>query len=278
MREGLLPGAREAISYIVRSNIYMSLGAFFVAYMSSVVLSFPLRPVALFVPFSAAMFIYTLNRHTDKREDSVNLPGRVEFFERHGNYLLILGSILYIAGIVLSLLRGITLLLLALFPGIVSVLYSIGRFKRPIYGNLFVAFAWGITPLYISAYFGSFSMQSLMLYLFFSLEFFINTTVFDIKDVKGDLTENIRTLPNRFGLEKTKKWLQIINLLTGFLLIIGFFAGLIPDIGLILIALILYSGIYIHLADQKKGEIFYGLIVDGEFIFTAAIFFIIGAL
>jgi 4-hydroxybenzoate polyprenyltransferase len=47
-------------------------------------------------------------------------------------------------------------------------------------------------------------------FYFFALKVFINSVIYDYKDLRGDATAGIKTLPICLGIEKTKRMLQIM--------------------------------------------------------------------
>jgi 4-hydroxybenzoate polyprenyltransferase len=221
------------------------------------------------------MFIYNLNRMTDSTEDRINLPKRTDFVKKWGSLFFGLGTALYIIAIALAFFRNFYTLSIVITPGVIAVLYSVFRLKRfYITKNLLVAIAWGMTPLVVGFYFGTFNLAVLTISLFFSMEFFINTVIFDVKDVKGDYMYKIKTLPTIIGVSHTKHICLTINFFSVLILILNILQGSLPLIALLLIPFLLYIFAYIMLCDKKNG-LFYGIFVDGEFIFLGLILLLV---
>jgi len=98
------------------------------------------------------------------------------------------------------------------------LLLAYNRFlkQRPLIGNIVVAFMVGLTFLYgnlLSIYLSPKFNYDLIP---FFLAFFINLArelTKDCEDIKGDSTNNIKTFPIVFGINITKRFIQIFNFL-----------------------------------------------------------------
>ncbi|RKX90947.1 MAG: hypothetical protein DRP84_12350 [Spirochaetes bacterium] len=111
--------------------------------------------------------------------------------------------------------------------------------------------------------------------LFFAIQFFINTVIFDIKDIKGDRLKSIKTLPNTFGIEKTKLICNAASVTSIIFIFLGIIYRLLPIYTLtVLLPFAFYVITYTYYSHKNKNTFFYGLFVDGEFIFLLFIFFI----
>jgi 4-hydroxybenzoate polyprenyltransferase len=264
---------KKILDFLVYSNIYLSFGASVVALTTIFIMKLPLSFELLFIPFAGGMLIYNTNRHTDKLEDKINVQDRVGFVEKYGNYILGASSILYLIALYFAFIKGVAVLLVTLLPVIIASFYSIKRLKKIyILKNLLVGLSWGVTPLLVGFYNGIFSIAFISLSLFFAITFFINTIIFDIKDIIGDSNLKIMTMPIKLGLEKTKNICYASNFVAVFLLLISVLFEVLPLSSLILLPFIAYIFFYIYRAEERKDGFFYGVIVDGEFIF---LFFII---
>jgi 4-hydroxybenzoate polyprenyltransferase len=262
---------KRLLDFLVYSNIFLAAGASVVAFTTIFLMGFPIETVPLFIPFAGAMFIYNLNRMTDSTEDLINVPKRISFVRRNGKFFLAVGIVLYGIAIMESFLRNLNVFLAVIAPGIISIFYSIFRLKRfYITKNLLVALAWGMTPVVVGFYFETFDLAILSISLFFTLEFFINTVIFDVKDIKGDYLYKIKTLPTVIGTKNTKHMCLIINFFSGMILLLSILYSILPLMAIILIPFLLYIFAYIILCDSKNG-LFYGAFVDGEFMFLALI-------
>jgi len=250
----------------------LALGALFVAYITIFLVNLPMRVEPLFITFSMVMFAYTLNRLTDVKEDEINVPKRAFFIKKYGKSLLVTSAILYIIALIITGTKNLIILFLASIPILLGFAYSIFKFKRIfVIKNIFVGISWGILPLITGFFFGRFDLLILYIAFFIGIEFFINTVIFDVKDIKGDLLENIRTLPNIFGIRNTQYVLHILNILVALSLVLGVFYNILPTIYLLLLFYSFYMFICIYLLNKNIGDLFYGIIVDGEFLFMTVV-------
>ncbi len=258
---------KTLLNFLVYSNIYLSFGASVVAWATLFILNLPFDLPLLFIPFAGGMFIYNLNRHTDVREDTINVPERRNFVDEYGRYFLGMGFIMYMVALYFALLKGFLTLFMALLPGIIASFYSIKRLKKYFFfKNAVVGISWGVTPLLVGFYNQVFGVEFLVLFVFFAITFFVNTVIFDVKDIVGDSGMKIETIPIKLGIKKTKTICYISNTLALFLLLISNIMGILPVRSLVLLLFLAYIYLYINRAELKDG-FFYGIFVDGEFVF-----------
>lgn len=256
------------LSFLVYSNIYLSFGASIVAIVTLYILDLPFDFQLLFIPFAGGMFIYNINRYTDKEEDKINVPERTEFAKKYGPYIIGASIILYCIALYFAFSRNLTTLFVTLFPVLIGYFYSIKRLKRIFFlKNILVGLSWGITPLLVGFYYNIFSAEFFILATFFAITFFINTVIFDVKDIIGDLNMKINTIPIRMGLEKTKVICYASNFIALLLLSLSVLFGILPPRSLVLIPFLIYIFLYVKKVDTVKDGFFYGVLVDGEFIF-----------
>lgn len=266
----------KALNFLVYSNIYLSFGASVVAWFAIFIMKLPLDFGLLFIPFAGGMLIYNLNRQTDTKEDTINVPERIKFVHAYGKYFIGAGLVMYLIALYFALLKGISVLLVAILPVVIASFYSIKRLKKLFFlKNAIVGVSWGITPLLVGFYNQMFGMEFVIISAFFAISFFVNTIIFDIKDVVGDISTKIETIPVKLGIEKTKIVCYVSNFVTVITLLISVAIGILPLISLVLLLFACYIFFYIKEAQKKKGSFFYGVLVDGEFIF---LFFITLAL
>ncbi len=135
--------------------------------------------------------------------------------------------------------------------------------------NIVVALPWAVIgtflPLAIS--FRDFSVILLIFYFFFT-KLFINTILFDVRDIEGDRISDVRTIPVVFGRQKTKNLLLILNSTLILWLAFSYRLGLFHQYLFVLIFAIAYGYWYIlHFCKEgiKIGKSL-DLLVDGEFI------------
>ena len=254
--------------FLLYSNLYLACGAAIVAYATALTFGLALTWEVLFIPFASGFFIYTLNRYTDKDEDRINVPVRVQFFDRCGKWFLATSAIVYCAALAIAFTKGALILALSVFPLCVGLLYSFLGLKKVVIGkNLSVGVAWGSTVLLTGAFYNNLSLPVLLLFAFFAIEFFVNTVIFDVKDIQGDRAHRIITLPVALGIRRTQRICYALNGIALALLLLGIAVQWLPLNALVLCALAAYILAYIYLCNETRGRLYFGLLVDGEFMF-----------
>ncbi|WP_424354175.1 UbiA family prenyltransferase [Methanobacterium sp. MBAC-LM] len=248
---------------------------------------FDLEPnLKLLLAMFFTMFgIYNLNKLTDKEEDSVNLPERKKYILGNETFIIVITILSYFTAILLGIFVNILDAIVLLFPLFAGILYSvklsprIPRLKN-ITGmkNIIAALSWTVGVIFLPViYFYKGLAITVLLSFFIFIKLVVNAVIFDIRDIKGDRENNIKTIPVVVGRSKTKKLLLTIHstLIPWLAVSIywGFFTRYLP----VLIFCIIYGYGYIHYFcnTEKVPKYAIDLLVDGEWIFVAALCFII---
>lgn len=175
-------------------------------------------------------------------------------------------SLLIYFGNVLSIIFGIALLLIGL-------LYTdvFKRFTKKIVGfkNLYTSISFSLliifTPIFYSY---QLNLMFSTFFIFILLQFIVDTSYCDIKDMKGDKKQNLKTLPLHFGREKFLNFLHVINITAFLILIIASAITIIPLYSLILLPFCLYRVFYINKAKNPKTNVqLLSSLVDAEYFF-----------
>ena len=108
-------------------------------------------------------------------------------------------------------------------PFVTGLLYSkgikIGRFALKLKGglgvkNIITGITWGLS-IVGAAGIACKSVRSLVIiFLYFGIKLFVNSTIYDFSDIKGDIQAGIKTLPTYYGEVVTKKilfWLHMFS-------------------------------------------------------------------
>ena len=263
--------------FLVHSNLFISLAATSVALSTMLLLGLPVEPIALFIVFAAAFFVYSLNRITDIEEDHENVPGRAKFTERYGTTLFTAGALLYLIAIAGAIALGIPGAPFLILPAIVAALYSLLRIKQYLLvKNAIVGISWGIIPLGVGVYYGiGLPVELLFLSAFFTIMLTVAAALFDIKDIQGDREEGIRTIPLVYGPRVTRFGAAVVTGIVAVSLTAVVVAGFIPQRYLVLLGFLAYVAAYTPFATPDRGTLFYGFIIDGEHIFLALLILLV---
>ncbi|MCZ3366118.1 UbiA family prenyltransferase [Methanobacterium veterum] len=276
---------KRFISFLILNSLFISLVCFSLTYFSF--LMFDLEPnlKLLFAMFFTMFGVYNLNKLTDKEEDSVNLPERANYILGNEKAIIIITILSYFTALLLGIFVNILDLIVILFPLFAGIIYSVKLLPKiprlkDITGmkNIIAALSWTVGIVFlpvISSYKGF--IITILISSFIFINLLVNAIIFDIRDIKGDRKNNIKTIPVVIGRQKTEKMLLIIHsiLIPWLVLSIywGFFTRYLP----VLIFCIIYGYWYIYYFcnAEKIPKFATDILVDGEWIFVALLCFII---
>ncbi|WP_048184785.1 UbiA family prenyltransferase [Methanosarcina siciliae] len=183
--------------------------------------------------------VYTIDRALESEEDTVN---RTELRGSNKKVGLAVSLLAFMIGTYILAKEGIPAL--AFVPLITGYLYSkgikIGKFALKLKGglgmkNIIVGLTWGI---FITGLAGSRCgnlTPVVLVFIFFGVKLFINSAIYDFKDIKGDTLAGIKTLPVSLGIQKTRNLLSAMHLLCHLALGIALIHGILAFEPLIII-------------------------------------------
>jgi len=288
---GLRWNLQVFIDCFIYSSIYLSFAAGAMVYISSLFHKVAFNPTIFFIGVFVTFAVYNLNRKTDEEEDAINHSERFSFTKKHEKLLFYSAITAYAAALVIAAYYGPATLLIAIFPLSSGIFYSLPilparfGFRRikeiPLMKSFLVAMAWALPPVLLPVYAAGASIGriTMILILFFFTLVFINTVLFDMRDIEGDAQSGVRTIPVILGFARTRFALTAVNLLTGFVIFILAAAAL-PQVCLcVLIAGIAYVQLYIALSNTiDLGRIVCDLFIDGQFIGLGAVAYVIACM
>lgn len=162
---------------------------------------------AIYVIFSAFFgcgAVYAYNNITDKEEDGIN-RNKVNFLvSSRSGYALVTAFFLISLFLAYNLsLLSFVFVSLGLFAGI---LYSFLKIKRRyiLVKNIYTALCVNHAFLLGASAGGVLTPEIFLLYLLFSFLIFISSIVSDMRDYIGDRITGAKTLPTRFGYDKSR--------------------------------------------------------------------------
>jgi len=258
------------------SSIFLSASGISMLYLSFLLFGVALKPSLLCATFLVIYSVYSLNRLTDQEEDAVNMPERSLFVQGNEHFLLALAVVSYVVALFLGWLESPFAAVILLFPLVAGLLYSknilstvgIPRLKDIfLVKSLIVASSWTIGAAFLPALYlhGNFT-KLWFVFPFFFIKMFINTVLFDVRDVEGDALNNIKTIPVVIGIPRTRQLLLIIQSLLAIWLV--FFLDLFSEYLIILIISMIYGYVYILYFCGKNNNktLSRDILVDGEWI------------
>lgn len=263
----------RVIIFLSISSIFIAINCLLLVYFSFLLYSISIDLNLLLSSYLLTFTVYSLDKLSSIKEDSICMKERAGFIERHKKILTYVTVASYIIAIYLSFSNSLALFAV-LFPQFIGIIYSIkiSNFRlKDITGvkNIVVALSWAVVGTFLPLENNRRNLIQILLifYLFFT-KLFINTVLFDVRDIEGDGANGVITVPVLLGIEKTRILLLILNSTLIFWLIFSYIQGFFQKYLLIIIFAICYGYWYILHFCRKNIKIgkSLDLLVDGEWI------------
>jgi len=263
-------------SFLISTSLFLAISGSLKVFFSCLLFNLFILNLILSV-FFMIFSIYNLNKLTDIKEDAVNVPDRAKYIKGKEKIFIFFLLFSLTISLFLGVLQDILCVPIILFPIFIGVIYSVRVSSnlprlKDITGikNLVVAITWSVGSTFLPAIClpQKSNMLITLVFYFFFLKSFINTVLFDIRDIEGDRLSGVRTIPVVFGREKTKNLLLILNSTLIPWLAISYLSGFFHHYLFVLIFTIAYGyGYILHFCKEglKIGKSL-DLIVDGEWI------------
>ena len=262
------------ISFLTISSLFIAINAALLVCYSFLIYNINVDFSLLLAAFFLTFTVYNLNKLSDIKEDSINLPERARFISKNKKFITYVTIISYLAALSLSFLQNFLATFVILFPFCIGLIYSIKlsnfRLKDILaVKNIVVALPWAVMGTFLPlAVLYTVLTKIMLIFYFFFIRLFINTVLFDVRDIEGDRMSGVRTIPVVFGRQKTKTLLFSLNSTLIPWLVFSYLAGFFHQYLFVLIFAIAYGyGYIIHFC--KEGLIIgksLDLLVDGEWI------------
>ena len=207
---------RDSLKLVTSTSVYLAVNAQMVSVFSSLLYKVEIKPIILLISFFLTLFVYNMNKITDTIEDTINQP---EIILRGKRFYLLSSFTALLLCMILSLMVGVSALIVVLTPLLASVAYSIKLSDstpklKEIVGikSIVVAVSWGLTGALLPACVQMIEpLKIVLIFFFISVQLFINTILCDIRDIEGDRVSGLRTIPIVLGLSKTRSLLLAVN-------------------------------------------------------------------
>ena len=271
---------KEGLIYLGKELIYgghwLSLGGVSIAWVAALFLGIKTSPGFFLIVYLGLQAIYLFNRYRELPGDFLTNPDRSRHLQtiyRRIPWLVFLWLFIFFA--VLISFQKTSAFLFGLVTIPLGLLYSVffKKFSGRIPGmkGLFVAACWSTVVVFLVLYYDRpLSEAVILLVLFVFLRWLVNTTVFDVKDIKDDSRKKIATWPVLIGPGRLIFWLKLITLASVIPILIGVYYEVLPPPAIWLIGTVPYTFYYLDRIGQKKNESFtYNVIIDGEFVLWA---------
>jgi 4-hydroxybenzoate polyprenyltransferase len=222
---------KNATFELLKSSVLVAFSGALRIHLAFLLLQIPSNLLTCIAGGLVIYTVYTLDRTLGSEEDAVNRK------ELNGSKKEIGLAVCLLTFLIGSyILAREKMLVFAFIPFVTCYLYSkgikIGKFAFKLKGgfgvkNLVVGLTWGI---FIAGLAGSKCgniVPIFLVFVFFGVKLFVNSAIFDFKDVKGDTLAGIKTLPVSLGEQNTRNLLIGMYLLSHVILCIALIRGVI---------------------------------------------------
>jgi 4-hydroxybenzoate polyprenyltransferase len=257
------------LRYVTSSSLLLALNGSMVVVFSFCILSYRIMPDLPLAAFLVTFSVYSLNRVTDKVEDSVNRPERTT----KPIFFLVPLVASMVIGLLIGLREGLTCFVVLLSPLIIGLIYSVRlsnsvpRLKDIVGAKSFaVAASWALTGCLLPASIYAASFEKVFLdFVYIFIRIFVGTILCDVLDMKGDLLAGVETVPLRLGSKKTRKLLIVINSFAVFWLVYCVTRGLFMQFMPALVFGCMYGFLAIwYFFKDRRRRLAADLMLDGE--------------
>lgn len=243
-----------------------------VSFMVNFNVCIPLVLITYLIP----LIVYSYDYYQDMDKDlATNTERSIYFFKRSGIYPYIMGGYTVILAFLLVFFSNIILISFILILVALGVLYTVAlkdfTRKLPAFKNIYTALTWSLAGTFFIPFYYSLNISwaYIMIFLFVFLKCLSNIIFFDLKDIKSDRNERLKTIPMILGKEKTLKLLQGLNILAFIPLFTGIFLEMIPLFTVFMFLFYFYSMNYLKKAEHADDKIMRMVsytLVDAEFV------------
>jgi len=272
---------------LLYSSLYLCIAAVSMVYLSSVLQDIPLSLLVCLIMFLVTFSVYNLNRKTDEIEDAINHSRRYAFTKKYAKVLMNLSLATYIVAFVIAGMYGIMAVVITAIPLVNGILYSIPflprgfRYRRlkdiPFVKNFIVGLAWAVPValLPVACTGRSLGEMTVAVGFFFFFLSFIDSTVFDIRDVKGDAETGVKTIPVILGIQRTRILLSVMNAM-GIGIILVLCSGCLTTVETAIFAgIAMYVQSYIIFFNGAElSKVLYDLIADGQYLLLGGVMYL----
>lgn len=224
----------------------LALGAVGIILTLNLVFSINMSWGLLIAVFLGTYSIYLYNHFKEFGADSLTNSERtrhIAIYRKHIPLIILCSILIFVSTLLFS--NKVSTLFFGLGLLILGLLYSefLKRVTRKVifFKTFFVASMWTLlTILFVFYYSFSFNIAFYLILIFIFMRSFLHTSFFDIKDIKLDKEEELKTLPIILK-EKFFCYFNFLNILSITPIIFGVYSKLLPSSALMLLLTVPYA-------------------------------------
>jgi len=275
----LYRNVRKMFLFLSVSSIFIGGTGFFKTFIGYTFLGMAPNIQVCIAVFLFSFSIYTLDKIADIDKDTANLPDRLSFLKGRKNFATVYALAAYSLAIVIVLLDMPLALPILIFPFAVNLVYgskpisSLPRLKDlPFVKNFIVAITWALGTVSLPAlHLRDASVITVASVFYFMLaKTFIDTVLYDIRDVKGDRDNGVRTIPVLIGSRKTIAFLLLLEMT-----LLPLLAFIDTNTRPLAAILVLFGFGYIIYFRERRDPLVLDLCVEGEWMFATCLLLIL---
>lgn len=216
---------------LLKSSILVSLSGAIRVYLAALLLQTNVSALTCIASGLIIYSVYTLDRTLDSEEDAIN---RTELNGSKKTVGLAVTLASFLIGTYFFARRG--MIFFAFLPFVTGYLYSrgihLGSHSLKLKGglgvkNIITGLTWGLSIVGVAGYACKSIFSEILIFLFYGIKLFINSTIYDFADIKGDILAGIKTLPVSLGEQKTRILLFTLLLVSHITVAIALIKGVI---------------------------------------------------
>jgi 4-hydroxybenzoate polyprenyltransferase len=219
----------------------------------------PLLAISYLIP----LIIYSYNYYEEMDRDRLTKPDRTAYLEKRVKIypFLISGYVASLA--TLMVLYGGQMWTLYVVVGILvaaGILYTVylKRLTRYVTGfkTYFVTAEWALATVFLYTQYMERRPEGfpLAIFGFVFLKILVNAVFYDLKDIRSDGREGLKTIPVVLGWDGAIRLLYLFNLASAAMPVIGVLTGELPGSALVLIVFTMYDFYYLIHAERSGEE------------------------
>ncbi|HOL43494.1 MAG TPA: UbiA family prenyltransferase [Methanothrix sp.] len=271
--------AERLLAFLAVTSLFIGGTGFFKTYMASLLLGIEPSMTICFAVFLVSFSVYTLDKLVDLDRDVSNMPARKQFLYSRRRIFLALALSAYLAATLIMAYVRPAALPLVFVPVIANAFYGmrllpwLPRLKDiPVMKNVVVGSAWAVVTVLIPVFYSGYSNSWIPVLYFIFIKTFIDTVLYDIRDLAGDRLSGVRTMPVILGEKLTVLLLLLLNttILPVSLLLPGDGRG-------IALALTLYGYAYIAYLRRRRNPVVLDMLVEGEWMMAFVVLYMLNA-
>ena len=277
--------AKQVLGFAWREFVYgghlLSLGAVSIVFTSAILLDIPTTWDFLLVVYLIFYAIYSYNRFKEFEGDFLTNSSRTQHIKKYIKHLPFIifcsfsGAVLLL--VYLGNFQSIIFGILIIASGLLYSIYFKKVTKKIVgFKSFYVSFVWASLVIFLAFHYSfPLNLSVFFIFIFIFLRLLTNTIFFDIKDMKLDEKDCLKTLPSLLGKGGTLNYLHMINIFSIFPIVIGVFKNLLPPYALFLLIFYFFSFYYLQKVKDKKVNVhnLSYVMVDGEYLLWLTILF-----